>query len=143
MPVLVHYRLTDGAILGAWQAATEALLQAQTPPPQDGATTVMVETDVPLVRLVADYAMHEGALQPKTVLTLTATPASFVADGVAVCTVSVDPFVPCTLLVDGTPYTLSLEDPAVELTADVPHTFTITLAASATASAPPLTVEAT
>jgi hypothetical protein len=141
--VLLQYRLSDGGLQGTWTSSTLANLQAQIVPndPTYGylATNVEISQQV----LLADYYAPDGVLTAKIVLTLTATPSPFVADGIAVCSVTVSPFVPCTLLVDGDEVALTAEDPTLELTSDVPHVFQLSLAPVAAYRAEAITVEAT
>lgn len=143
MTVLLQYRLSDGWIQGAWESSTLANLQAQIVP--DDPTYGYLATDVELTQqvLVSAYYVPEGVITAKTVLTLTATPSPFAGDGVTVCRVTVLPFVPCTLLVDGSELAVTALDPMLELTSDVPHVFHVQLAPVAAYRADPVTVEAT
>ena len=128
MPVLVKYLLADGGIVGTWDCPVLEVLEAQivADDPEYGYS---LETSVEQPeQLQAGFFYQDGALTPKTVLTLTATPEPFPADGVTQCHVSVSPFVPCTLVVDGTSYALVPADTDLELTSNVPRTFQVTLA---------------
>jgi hypothetical protein len=143
MTVLLQYRVSDGWIQGTWESSTLANLQAQIVP--DDPTYRYLATDVELSAqvLLAAYYVPEDVLTAKIVLTLSATPSPFVADGIAVCNVTVSPFVPCTLLVDGGEVALTAADPTLELTSDVPHVFQVSLAPVAAYRADAITVEAT
>lgn len=143
MPVLLQYRLDDGTITGRWEATTWTLLNAQIVPDDPTYGYYKGEDLVGIGVLHEQYYISEGGtLTEKTVLTLTALPTPFSADGVMRCEVSVTPFVPCTLLVDGTALQLTAEDPVLELTADDPHRFQIGLLPVAGVRADPLVVEA-
>lgn len=143
MPVLVRYRLTDGLIMGGWEATTDAMLRAQIPA-EDATYGYLIDAeDRALAELSAAYGVQEGRFVAKVEGTITATPHPFAADGVTPCTVTVDPFVPCTLLVDGTPYALVPEDQAVILLSETPYTFHISLQPMAAYRAAAITVEAT
>jgi hypothetical protein len=141
MPYLVQYRTSDSQIEGVWSANTSAMLAAQIVQGQD--TQRYLELDaLPAGALAQQYYVPGDVLTAKTPLTLTATPTPFVADGVAVCAITVTPFVECTLLVNGVPYALVTGDATLLLTSDVPATFVVTLAPLLDAWAPPITVEA-
>lgn len=141
MPLLVKYHLTDGLIRGVWSATVVEHLTPQ-----------VVEDDPDFGYLIAEgsdqqalqvqYLIVDGVLVTKPPVTLTATPNPFAADGEAVCTITVDPFVPCTVLVDTTPYALVAEDPALLLTAEVPAVFTISLSHQAACWGSAIRVEA-
>lgn len=143
MSSVLQYRSSDGLIVGMWTSNTTALVEAQIPQVDTTYSYLTSETDVSQELLFTHYYVHEGLLVAKAVLTLGAAPNPFTADGAAVCVVTVAPFVPCTVLVDGTPYGVTAEDTSVELTSDVPHVFHVELAPVAAYRADPLTVEAT
>ena len=143
MSSVLQYRSSDGLIVGMWTSNTTALVEAQIPQSDPTYSYLTSETDVPQENLLTHYYVHEELLVAKAVLTLGAAPNPFPADGAAVCLVTVAPFVPCTLLVDGTPYDVTAADTRVELTADVPHVFHVELAPVAAYRADPLTVGAT
>src|SRR5262245_40986113 len=139
---LLKYRLTTGEIDGLWEAATTEHLHAQ-----------IVEGDTTYGYLLSDVAtsseelhrawhVHDGVLLAKEEVRLVASVARFLADGVTECQVTVEPFVPCTLLVDGATYALTAEDPALTITALRAKVFTITLAPLVTHWSWPLAVEA-
>ena len=144
--VLIKYGLADeGRIAGVWNAATEDLLLPN------------IVTDDPIYGYLLTDAIteprHAGAryrvdpvtetLEEKTEVTIVAVPATFAADGVTECLLTVDPFVPCTLLVNMTPQVLTAEDPVLTLTSMDPARFFVTLDESLiTHWALPVSVEA-
>jgi hypothetical protein len=89
------------------------------------------------------WYVSSGELVAATEVVLSADVTPFTADGVAECTITVSPFVPCTLLVNSSPYSLIPEDPHIVLTSDVPRQFRVVLAPLAGYWATPLLVEAT
>jgi hypothetical protein len=141
--VVLKYERSTGAIRGIFESVVEGMLDAQIVHDDPVFGYLRHDTALTAEALQRGWYVHEDLLVAKTVLTLTATPSPFAADAVTVCTVTVEPFVPCTVLVDGVPYALIEEDPTLELTADVPHRFQIALAPVAAYMAAPLTVEAT
>jgi hypothetical protein len=143
MTVMLQYRLSDGWVQGTWESSTLANLQAQIVPDDPAYGYLATDIEITQQVLLAAYYVPDGVLTAKIVLTLTATPSPFVADGIAVCTVTVSPFVPCTLLVDGSEAALTAADPMLELTSNVPHVFHVELAPVAAYRADPVTVEAT
>jgi hypothetical protein len=92
--------------------------------------------------LQEQYLVSASGLIAKPAVTLHANPSPFPADGASVCTVSVVPFVPCTVLVDTTAYTLVAEDPVLLLTADAPTLFQVSLPHQAACWGSPIAVEA-
>jgi hypothetical protein len=142
MPQLVKYLLSTGRIAGVWESNTTALLDGQRDDTDPTYGYLLLTESVPTQELESTWYVLDGVLTAKTTLVLSADPAPFAADGVTVCTVSVSPFVPCTLRVNGTPLDVSAGDEVVTLTADVPETFTVTLAPMAAYQAAPLTIEA-
>jgi hypothetical protein len=143
MPQLAKYLLATGAIVGVWESNTEALIEAQRVEEDVVYGYLAVDlTDVGNQALQDGWYVHEELLLEKNELTLSATPSPFTADGVEVCTISVTPFVPCVLLVNGTPLEVSEGDEDITLTADVPETFVVVLEPLAAYWATPLTVEA-
>jgi hypothetical protein len=143
MSRLLRYRVSDGAITGCWEGIP-AYLEAQvdTSDPTVGYFDDVV-ADIPLPELFEQWRIVEEVVTAKATVTILASPNPFAANGTAVCLVTVQPFVPCTLLVNGTPVALTLEDTTLELTSDVPATFQLALASMATHWALPLSVEAT
>ncbi len=141
MPMLAHYQRSDGLILGLWIANTEALLLAQVVE-GDPVHGYLLVPDQDRAVLQEQYLVSASGLIPKPAVTLHASPSPFPADGSSVCTVSVVPFVPCTVLVDTIPYALVSEDPTLLLTADAPTLFQISLPHQAACWGSPITVEA-
>jgi len=139
--MLLKYALADGAIVGLWESGVPSLLESQqTADPDHGYVQAAGETFP--YSLMTDYYVVNGTVTPKQVLTITATPTPFPADGVTQCQVSVSPFLACTLLVNGTPQALTDVDPTLEITSDVPQTFQVALQPLAAAKAEPLTITA-
>lgn len=130
----------DTATGRPWQhvsASDEALMLLQVPP--SGQALLPVAT-APTAVTFLQYVVVDGALVQKTAMTITAISSPFPPDGVTECAVTVSPFVACTLLVNGTPYALTTEDPTLILTSDVPATFHVSLAWMPTHWANPITV---
>jgi hypothetical protein len=143
MSRLLRYRMSDGAITGCWEGpATYLEAQVDATDPTVGYLEDVV-ADVPLPALFEQWHIIAEVVTAKAGVTLLAAPTSFEADGTTICLVTVQPFVACTLLVNGTPVELTLEDTTLELTSDVPATFTIALQPMGTHWAMPVTVEAT
>lgn len=143
MALMVRYRLGDGGIEGVWEATPVTMLDAQIQLEETDYGYVFVETGLLAVDVLQHHYVWQGELQRKTVLTLTAQAATFPADGASLCQVTVTPFVPCQVRVDGDVYPLTPEDPSVVLLADVPHRFLVSLEPLAAYEAAALTVEAT
>jgi hypothetical protein len=141
MPILVSYQRSDGLIRGLWSANNEAILQAQIVE-GDPVTGYLLVPDQDGLVLQEQYLVSASGLIAKPAVTLHAVPSPFPADGASVCTVSVVPFVPCTVLVDTTPYTLVSEDPTLLLTADAPTLFQVSLPHQAACWGSPISVEA-
>ena len=147
MGLLLKYALSDGLITGLWNSNTPALLEAQRIPGDPTYGYAAVSDRSPLGQLGPEviqerWAVPAGVPTPKATHTLTASPNPFDADGVAVCSITLSPFVACTLLVNGTPYALTTGDQTLALTSDTPLLFRVVLAPLASAWAPPITVEA-
>ena len=142
MAAVIQYRKTDGLIQGLWTSNTTALVEAQIVQDDPLKGYLVTDTTLDFPTLAGRHFVHEDMLLEKTALTLTADATPFAADGTTVCHVTVAPFVACMLLVDGIGVDLTEADPAVELTADVPHTFHVPLAPMAQYWATPLTAEA-
>jgi hypothetical protein len=141
MTMLARYRLDTGLIMAVWESSTHALLEANVVP--DDATYGYVYTEDGTPGEVQErWTVVDGELIEKAVLVITATATPFDADGVAVCSITVDPFVECTLELNGTPYALTTGDPAIALTSEVPAVFRCTLPLMAGYWAAPITAEA-
>lgn len=139
---LLKYRLTDGLIVGTWSANTEELLVPNIVD-EDPLYGYLLSTSTVSPRdLQERHWVDEDTLETKTESTLAATPNPFDADGIDECDVTVTPFVPCTLLVNGSPNVLTTEDQILVLTAEAPVSLVITMAPLASHWADPITVEA-
>jgi hypothetical protein len=143
MQVILKYERSTGAIRGIFASGVGGMLDAQIVQDDPDFGYLRHDTEDAAEALQRGYYVREDLLVAKTLLTLTTTPNPFAADAVTVCTVTVEPFVSCTVLVDSVPYALIEEDPTVELTSNVPHRFQIALAPVAAYMADPVTVEAT
>jgi hypothetical protein len=139
--LLVRYTLATGAISGVWEGTDQALLALQMVPDDPTYGSVFADSGTPS-EVQERWRVVDGALVEKAVLVITATSAPFAADGVAVCSMTVVPFVACTLELNGTPYALTTGDPAIELTSEVPAVFQCVLQMMAGYWAAPVTVEA-
>lgn len=149
---LLKYATATRAILGVHEATDAALLDAQRGPAESGTAYLLTTVNATARELTRSWEVVNGVAVEKTLVTLIGTPRSFVADGVAMCTVTVEPFVPCTLIVntfvsqavagEGTAVALAAGDPTLVLTSDVPREFLIALMAMPGYWAAPLLVEA-
>jgi hypothetical protein len=139
--LLVRYVLATGAISGVWEGTDQALLARQMVPDDPTYGSVFADEGTPS-EVQERWSVVDGALVEKAVLVITATPTPFTADGVMACSITVAPFVACTLELNGTPYALTIGDPAIELTSEVPAVFQCTLPLMAGYWADPLVVEA-
>jgi hypothetical protein len=142
MPQLLKYLLSTGLIEGVWESNADALVAAQQVEADATYGYLALAKAVPVSELYASWYVLDGVLTAKEELTLSGDPNPFAADGVTVCLISVTPFVPCTVLVNGAPLAVQVGDEVITLTADVPATFTVTLAPMAAYWAAPLTIEA-
>jgi hypothetical protein len=141
MPMLAKYHRADGLIQGTWSANTTTMLQAQIVP-DDPTFGYLIVADQDAQVLQEQYVVAGGILTPKPEVTLHAVSNPFAADGTSICTIRVEPFVPCTVLIDTAPYQLVPEDAAILLTSDVPRLFQVSLPPQAACWGAPLTVEA-
>jgi hypothetical protein len=141
MPMLATYHRSDGLIRGVWSANNAATLAAQVieDDPEYG---YLIVDDQDVQVLQEQYVVVEGALAAKPSVTLSGFPNPFAADGTATCSVTVTPFVACTVLVDTAPYALVPEDRHLLLTAEVPMVFHLSLPHQAACWGASLTVEA-
>jgi hypothetical protein len=142
MTLLLLYDAADGRIVGCWQSNPATLLPAQME--ESGATALYALTDTELTptEIVSDYYWKDGALVAKQVLTITADPNPFQANGVSICQISVSPFVACTLNVNGTMQSLTEGDQVLELTSDSPQTFAVSVEPMGPSKADGLAIEA-
>jgi hypothetical protein len=143
MDVVVRARKTTGQIEGVYRSSDATVLEAQATIVEATHDYLLVETEASDQVLQSRYYIQGGALTPKTEVTITANPMQFVGDGVATSNITVTPFAPCTLLVNGTPTALTAEDQVLELSSTVPQLFLITLNAQADLWGDAITVEAT
>lgn len=133
MPMLLHYELSTGTITAVVTSNTLALLEAQEGAPGGpGVATLLLPVDDPVSHLQAQEVQEQwyvvqGEVQQRASLLLTAMPTPFAANGTEVCVVAIAPFVPCTVLVNDTPYPLTEPDPTIEITSTVPAFFAIRL----------------
>jgi hypothetical protein len=141
MPMLAQYHRTDGLIQGTWSANTTTTLQAQIVP-DDPTFGYLIVADQDARVMQEQYVVANGILTPKPEVILQAVSNPFSADGTSICTISVVPFVPCTVLIDTTPYQLVPEDQTILLTSDVPRVFHVSLPHQAACWGASLTVEA-
>jgi hypothetical protein len=146
MPHLAYYDRSTGEILGVWSAASAELLEAnrRTDDPTRG-YCLFAEPEPSIVQ--AQYEIREDQLAPKVQVQITATPAPFAADGVTTCRISLEPFVPCMLVVEQqgqeTLVELTQADDPLLITADQSQHVTLRLRPRPGYCAQPLTVEAT
>jgi hypothetical protein len=141
MPLL-KYRLDTGAIEAVIQGSHLDLTLAQRVPEDPTYGYVLAEAQHDPRTWQEHYYVVGRLVTPRDLLTLTATPNPVPSDGVTVCQITVEPFLPCTVRIHGTAYALTEADPCVLLTSDVPALFRVTLEAPVHAWADPLTVEA-
>lgn len=141
MPLLAKYQRSDGLIRGVWSANTVELVRAHADPDDAVHGYVLLE-DEDVHALQTQYVLPDGVRTPKPLVTLVAWPNPFPAGTDVVCSVRVEPFVPCTILVNATPYALVPEDQVLELTTDIPMVFQVSLPYQAACWGEPLVVEA-
>lgn len=144
---LLQYVRATGAIHGLWESSVAAHLQAQMVADDPVYAYLEMEAgapeaDLPTEEVLTGWYVADATLRKKAVLTITALPPIFAADGQTECLLTVAPCVPCTLLVHGVPYVLTEDDPVLVLTSDVPETFDVRLQPMARYRAEPLRVEA-
>lgn len=141
MPQLVKYVRETGAIVGLFESEQPEVLDYQRLLDPAAAYLLLEHAILPTEQL--QYDVCEGQVCRKALLVIQAEPSSFPAEGDAVSLLTVAPFVPCTLRVDGTHYALTDEDAILALTAEVPHLFQIELAPMPGYWASPILVRAT
>ena len=137
---LLHYHPKTGQILGIYTSEIVAHLEANR---LDDATRRSLLTDTALTAAEHDrYEVREGEVQGKVLLELVAQPATLVADGHQECVITLTPFRPAVLDINGYQIRLTQEDQRLTLTTDTPQIFTIRLLPMPGYWALPLTVEA-
>lgn len=141
MPLLAQYQRSDGLIRGVWSANNTQTLQAQIVE-DDPVLGYLLLADQDVLVLQEQYLVIDGHLAAKPHVLLSAFPTPFPADGTTACSVTVTPFVSCTLLVGTTPYALVPEDRHLLVTAEVPTVFPIRLAHQAACWGAAITAEA-
>lgn len=141
MTMLARYRLDTGLITGVWESSSQALLEPNVVPDDPTYGYVFADAGSP-ADVQERWCVIDAELVEKTVLVITATSTPFAADGLEECSITVVPFVECTLELDGTPYALTTGDPAIALTSEVPAVFQCVLPMMAGYWAAPVTVEA-
>ena len=139
---LLKYRQTDGAIVGSWSANTEDLLVPNIVAGDPTHAYLLAVSDVLPSVLQERWWIDDEMLVAKTVVQLTATPNPFVADGTNACWITVAPFHPCTVLLEGEGFALTEDDPQLLLTSAQPHTWEVRLQPQAQLWATPIVVEA-
>ncbi len=143
MTMLLRYMLADGQITGVWTASSDALLTAQIVEDDPISGYLVTEEVIDSGVIQEQYGIIAGGVVAKQQRMLSADVTPFAADGVTVCTVSIVPFIACSVQVNsGTPVALSEADPTLEITADLPARFVITLVRMAGTWAEPVMVEA-
>lgn len=147
MPHLLAYARDTGLIQGVWTAAHVDHLRPNIEPEHPTLDYLLLTEAIAEARVLQERYWVQGAqLRERLGLTLQAVPNPFPADGLTECLVRVEPFVPCTLLVDGrddhTTIALATEEEPLILTADLPQRIQIALAPLQGYWAAPLTVEA-
>lgn len=141
MPQLIQYRVADGMIISICESYSLELL-AQNRHEEDPAYAYLERQEhLPLMEQER-YEIRDGAVHAKQQIAIEADPLTFHADGIDECLVTVEPWHPCVLLVNGVAYPLTEDEPMLLITSDVPQTFTIVLAPMAGFWALPLQVEA-
>ncbi len=141
MPILAQYQRSDGLIRGVWTANTLHMLEAQIVE-DDPVLGYLLLADQDVHVLQEQYLVVNGQLAAKPQVTLSGFPTPFPADGTTTCSVTVTPFMPCTLMVGTTPYMLVPEDRHLLMTAEVPAVFQVSVAHQAACWGTAITVEA-
>lgn len=142
MQLLLQYAKADGRIMGVWQAIPETMLPEHVTDGTEIYAFALTETELSPIVVLNDYAWVDGALVPKEPLELVATPNPFQANGDTECQITVAPFTPCTLLVNGQPYALTDEDRTLLLTSTRAQPFDVRLEPVGRYKAEALRVEA-
>lgn len=141
MPLL-KYRLDTGMIDAVIHGSSLDLTYAQMLPDDPTYGYVLSEAQYDSRVWQEQFVVVETVVTAKTVLTITATPNPFPADGTTPCAVTVTPFQACTLDVNGDSCALAEDDPTLLLTSDVLALFAVRLVPNATAWAAPVRIEA-
>jgi hypothetical protein len=139
---LLKFRRETGAIETTWHASTEEILRAQVVEDDPLYGYLLSDTETTADELQRTWRVEDGTLVAKAQLRLTATQARFLADGVAESAITVEPFVPCTLLIDLARYRLTDEDSTLIITALGAKVFVVQLDTMASHWAEPLVLEA-
>jgi hypothetical protein len=139
---LVRYHLSTGVLAGIYEANTEVLLTVQIVPEDPTWGFLFPEDEIP-VDQQDRWEVIDSLLTAKQEVRISAIPASFAANGVATCQITVEPLVDCTLLLNAEAVDITTGDPNVLLTADSPQQFVITLQPMMGYWATPVTVVAT
>jgi hypothetical protein len=127
MAQLLKYTLSDGQVVGCFTSDHQEMLAAQVVIDDPVYGYILTDPEIPAEEQT-HHDVVEEAIVAKLPVVLTATPNPFTADGVAECTITADPFVPCWLRVNTEePVELTYDDPTLALTADVPALFTVTM----------------
>jgi hypothetical protein len=126
MAQLLQYRLSDGRIWGIYTSNTQALLEAQIVA-GDPTYGYLFPVSPIEVRRQGYYEVISNVVVLKTTFRITASPSPFVADGVKECSITVSPFVECSITVNGTSTALTTGDQTLLLTADTPQSFRVAL----------------
>jgi hypothetical protein len=137
---LIHYRREDGSIEAVYESGLREILELNRRE-DDVIASVFVDDPV-LAAHHERYQIVDGWVQLKSQLLLSAEPPALPADGISTSTITVTPFVPCRLDVNGRQVILTQDDPMLVLTTDQVQPITITLVAMPGYWAQPLTVEA-
>jgi hypothetical protein len=135
----IQYDIYTTRIQRLLESDDPAMLAAQASLQPANEATLTLETALAPMDL-DHYAVIAGELTAKTASAITASPNPFTADGVTECSITLDPFAACTLVVNGTTYALTDEDQTLVLTSDVPATFLVELEWLRTHWADPITV---
>lgn len=140
---LIKYRQSTGEILAIWSSNSRELLAGHVLPEEvDCGYLFREEEPIAVAELVERWRIAAGTLREKDRMMLIAEPEIFVANGEDICLIGVMPPTACTVLINGTSYVLTVDDPLVTLTSTTPQTFVVQLEVHATVWALPLTVVA-
>lgn len=135
----LFYDSVTGQITSLLVATSLEAILRQVPP--DGQAVLVADGTIDRTTL-EQFQVVGGALLEKTPVLLSASLNPFPADGISECVISMTPFVPCTLLLNTTPYPLTLTDPTFVMTSEQAGRWTVTLAWHPTHWAAPLLLTA-